>query len=214
MGKTELAPPEDIDGLERILLMTLDPDMIAHCIQSRRTVKPPQYTDQTISRDDMERILELAAWAPTHGKTEPWRLRVYTGETLDDLSANLVRLYHAATPADSVDASKVKKLKVNPMRCSHALLISCQTGMHPKIPVVEDQVATACAVQNMCLMARSLGIASFWSTGPMIYHASAADMFCLDTDETLMGVLYLGYPKSDWPHTSRKPTSDYVRWMD
>lgn len=194
--------------------MNLDSDMISACIQSRRTVKPPHYSERIISREEMEWILEQAAWAPTHGKTEPWRFRVYTGPTLEDLSGDLIRLYHAATPAERVDLASIQKLEVNPLRSSHALLLSCQTGIHPKIPAIEDIEAAACAVHNLCLAARSKGIASFWSTGAMIYHEEATRIFCLEPNKTLMGVLYLGYPKSDWPKAARSPAASYVRWME
>jgi nitroreductase len=194
--------------------MNLDPKMIAAGIQSRRTVKPPHYSERRISREDMDWILEQAAWAPTHGKTEPWRFRVYTGSTLEDLSGDLIRLYHAATPPDEVDNAKIKKLEVNPLHSSHALLLSSQTGINPKMTEIEDTEASACAVHNLCLAARSKGIASFWSTGAMIYHEEATRIFCLEPDKILMGVLYLGYPKSTWPKAVRAPAASYVRWMD
>lgn len=194
--------------------MKIDPDMISACIQSRRTVKPPHYSERIISREDMDWILEQAAWAPTHGKTEPWRFRVYTGQTLEDLSGDLIRLYHAATPPGQVDPVKIQKLEVNPMRSSHALLLCCRTGLHPRIPEIEDLEASACAVHNLCLAARSKGIASFWSTGEMIYHEAAVRIFCLEPDTKLMGILYLGYPRSAWPSAARSPVTSYVRWMD
>ena len=38
-------------------------------------------------RATLEQVLEAANWAPTHGKTEPWRFTVLSPEGLDQLIA-------------------------------------------------------------------------------------------------------------------------------
>ncbi len=46
---------------------------ITELIRNRRTIYPEQYTERVVQRDMLETILTNGLWAPTHGKTQPWR---------------------------------------------------------------------------------------------------------------------------------------------
>lgn len=48
-------------------------------IKTRRSVKPKDFSDEPLSRADLEDILTAANYAPTHGKSEPWRFTVLLG---------------------------------------------------------------------------------------------------------------------------------------
>lgn len=52
------------------------PAQVAALIQSRRSIFPKSMTGATVSRDSIMAMLEAANWAPTHGRTEPWRFVV------------------------------------------------------------------------------------------------------------------------------------------
>jgi len=41
-------------------------------ISTRRSLFPKQMNGQTVPTDVIEKMLELANWAPTHRNTEPW----------------------------------------------------------------------------------------------------------------------------------------------
>ena len=49
------------------------------------TRQPQQHP--SCCRATLEQVLEAANWAPTHGKTEPWRFTVLSPEGLDQLVA-------------------------------------------------------------------------------------------------------------------------------
>ena len=55
-------------------------EAVLQTIRERRTIKPKEFLQETISDEVINEILESANWAPNHGKTEPWRLTVFTGE--------------------------------------------------------------------------------------------------------------------------------------
>ena len=46
-------------------------------IQARRSSKPADMNGQKIDNGIIHQLLELADWAPTHGRTEPWRFIVF-----------------------------------------------------------------------------------------------------------------------------------------
>ncbi|MFT5190675.1 MAG: nitroreductase, partial [Verrucomicrobiales bacterium] len=55
----------------------------------------------SVPREMIELMLENANWAPTHGLTEPWRFRIFQGESRQKLSDTLQRLYQEHTPRES-----------------------------------------------------------------------------------------------------------------
>ena len=55
------------------------PDETLHLIKSRRSVMPKDFSGESVTRAEVEQLLEAANWAPTHGRTEPWRYVVIQG---------------------------------------------------------------------------------------------------------------------------------------
>jgi hypothetical protein len=52
------------------------PEQLSLLIKTRRSIVPKHMTGETVPQDSIETILEAANWAPTHGRTEPWRFVV------------------------------------------------------------------------------------------------------------------------------------------
>ena len=49
-------------------------------ILNRRSIFPKEYkTEEKLSNQEIEMILEAANWAPTHAKNEPWRYAIIEG---------------------------------------------------------------------------------------------------------------------------------------
>ena len=55
------------------------PEETLHLIKSRRSVMPKDFSGESVTRAEVEQFLEAANWAPTHGRTEPWRYVVIQG---------------------------------------------------------------------------------------------------------------------------------------
>ena len=66
------------------------PEETLHLIKSRRSVMPKDFSGESVSRAEVEQLLEAANWAPTHGRTEPWRYVVIQGGAA--VSAYLARV--------------------------------------------------------------------------------------------------------------------------
>jgi len=196
-----------------------DVEQINHLLRTRRTVKPADMdSEREIPRAVVDTLLENANWAPNHGKTEPWRFRVYAGPARQQLAETLVELYEQTTPADQRRADKIDKLSRNPVRASHAIAVFRQRhggGPATKIPELEEVEAVACAVQNLQLSAHAHGLGAFWSTGPMTYNETAtARAFGLQPDWRYLGVVFLGYPKTEPKAGVRKPVADKTEWVE
>lgn len=191
------------------------PEQTEALIRARRTVKPPLFAPTAIPRGVVERLLDAAAWAPTHGMNEPWRFRVYSGAGLRRLEAILTDLYVAVTPPQQHDPVKAAKLRENAAACSHAVAVFTNRDKPGKVPLLEDIEATACAVQNLMLAARAFGIGTFWSTNTVDYGDPQRIAFPgAGPGDRYLGVVFLGYPKGAFPQGNRAPVQTKLTWVE
>jgi nitroreductase len=183
-------------------------------IQSRRTTKPPKMNGRFIPDEQIQQVLALADWAPTHGHTEPWRFVVYAREKVKNFCLAHAELYRTHTAPDKFLEMNYEKLLHMGDQASHVIIAYMQRGDLPKIPALEEIAATSCAIQNLLLGATALGIATYWGSGGMAYKPAMKEMLQLKDEDTVLGILYLGY--ADSPLSTGKrvvPLGEKVRWV-
>lgn len=161
----------------------------------------------------VQQLLELADWAPTHGKTEPWRFLVYTGESLKKFCLQHADLYKAHTDPDKFTSTKYHGIIQNGEKSSHLVVAYMKRQATKKIPLIEEIAAVAAAVEHILLGAQALGIASLWSTGGMTHHESMKKMLGLADEDIVMGLLYLGYTDEVPVEGKRNiPLTEKISW--
>jgi len=90
-------------------------DALTSVVKARRTVKPGAMNAQVIPNETIETLLEMAHWAPTHAKTEPWRFFVYTGEGLQQFCLDHAEMYkNSVTNKNSDLAAFLSSSRDNP----------------------------------------------------------------------------------------------------
>jgi nitroreductase len=185
--------------------------IISATIKNRRSTKPVMMNGKKIPDYQIQSLLELADWAPTHGFTEPWRFVVYA--TASGFSHQHAELYKHSVATENFDQAVYNKLYEQGDKASHVIIAVMKRGNLPKIPVIEEVEAVSCAVQNILLGATALGIASFWSTGGMALRPPMKEFLTLGEDDHVIGILYLGYADNT-PKGSRSiPLEEKINWM-
>ncbi len=185
--------------------------IIANIIKNRRSVKAQAMNGRKIPNEQIEALLELADWAPTHGYTEPWRFVIY--ENPADFCAQHAELYKQSNPGDKFDAFNFNKLLHQGDAVSHVIIAVMKRGDLPKIPALEEIAAASCAIQNILLGATALNIASFWSTGGMALKPELKSFLGYSEDDQVMGILYLGYA-DEFPEGRRMvPIQEKIHWV-
>lgn len=187
---------------------------ITSIIKDRRTIYPEQYTDRKVHKEIVKEVLENAIWAPTHGKTEPWRFSVLTGEALTRLSTFLSDLYKDKTAEEDFNEMKFKKLKNRPLSSSVVIAINMTPDPKGRIAEIEEIEAVACAVQNMYLTCTAYGIGGFWATPKLLNLPETNEFLGLKEGDKCLGLFYMGYPSIDWPKGHRKPLEYVTTWID
>lgn len=186
--------------------------IIADVIKGRRSIKPVKMNGKKIPDEQVKELLQLANWAPTHGRTEPWRFIVYAGDKVKEFCYQHAELYKAHTPSDRFEPANYDKQLHNGDLASHVIIAIMQRGNSPKIPSLEEIAATSIAIQNILLGATAAGMASFLSTGGMTHHVAMKNFFQLKEEDIIMGILYLGYSDEQMAGKRQSEMEEKVVW--
>ena len=187
-------------------------EIIADIISSRRSVKPVKMNGKKIPDEQIRELLKLANWAPTHGRTEPWRFIVYSGEKVKEFCRQHAELYKASTPAEKFEQANYDKQLHNGDLASHIIIAVMQRGNSPKIPALEEIAAASMAIQNILLGATAAGLASFLSTSGMTHHQPMKNFLQLREEDLVMGILYLGYTDVQMEGKRQTGIGEKVTW--
>jgi nitroreductase len=182
-------------------------------IRLRRSIKPDKMKPDPVDRAVLERLLEAANWAPSHGRTEPWRFIVFEGDARKALAEAVVSTMappdQETLPADDPRREKVLRNFLTPPIC---IAIISATSTNPKIVPHEEIISTGIAVEHIQLAARSLGIATYWTSGEKAFHARMAKFLGITAPHQCLGFLYVGWPAIEWPAGERQPIAHKVTW--
>jgi nitroreductase len=180
---------------------------------NRRSTKPTDLNGKLIDDQQIRQLLELANWAPSHGLTEPWRFIVYSGEAVRQFCRQHAEQYKQTTPPDKFNSAKYEKQAHNGDLASHLIVVYMRRGGNPNIPALEEICATAAAADNILLGAEALGIAVLWSTGGSVSQPIMKEYLGLDTEDVILGLLYLGYTDEPPRPGKRTPVTEKTKWI-
>lgn len=189
---------------------------ITDVIRDRRSISPEYYSDRKVHREQVEKILNNAIWAPNHGSTQPWTFKVFMGDGRQKLSDFLSALYAQKFTGEDFKQKKFEKLKNRPLMSGAIIAVSLKRNPESKIIEMEEIEAVACAIQNMYLTCTAWGLGSFWSSPKLIYTEEMKDFLGLEGDDKCLALFYIGYPKQDyeWPKGHRKPIEYFTEWVE
>lgn len=183
-------------------------------VRDRRSIRPSDFTDREVRREIVEVVLGNAVWAPNHGLTQPWRFTVFTGEGRQRLSTFAGEEYTRTTPAEKFMQRKFDNMVQRPLQSTVVVALGMERDPKGKIPLLEEELAMACAVQNMYLTCTAYGLGAFWGTGAVLTGEGMVRFLGLRPEDRCLGLFFMGYPKIEWPKGYRKPLPDVVRYID
>jgi len=174
-------------------------------IKNRKSVFPQFHTDQPVSQEIINEVLEAANLAPSHKKTEPWRFRVYTGTGRLKLTEAVKTVYEAARAPEVRNPKVVPKFAKKFEQSTVCVAVFLSRDPEESVPEWEEVAAVACAVENMWVSLAGHGLGGFWSSPGFLcgdygqWPDSAANERCL-------GIFYFGHyempelprPRGDW----------------
>jgi len=185
-------------------------ETIKQVINQRRSIFPPSYTGQDISKELLTELLDCADAAPTHKLTQPWRFVVFREQGLVRLADQLESLYMAHTSPEQFLQKKLENTRNKVLRSGAVMaIVASYSGT---VPQWEELAATACAVQNLWLAASAAGIGGYWSSPGTIKHMG--DFLDLAAHEECLGFFYMGYHDEPPREARRGPVAEKIRWEE
>ncbi len=179
-------------------------------IRFRRSINQAFLKPDNVDENIIEEMLEAAMYAPSHGRTDPWRFTVFTGEARRALGETFATSYKLGTPEDKYKAenetAQRERVWLAPIWIS--------IGMQPsgKFPEWEEIAAVAASVQNMNLVAASYKLGCYWTSGLVTLHEHTVKFVGLESPAKTLGFLYIGYPKENYPTPTQKDWRGKVVW--
>ena len=148
-------------------------------IKERRSIR--QYSQEPVSEDQLNQILEAGRWAPSRGNSQPWKFIVLND---DQIKKEL---------ADTISSGKF--LAQAPQGI--AVVVDPKVSKHP-------EQERAAAIQNLLLAAHALGLGTCWiSVRGTDWAKMAAQVLGIPDEEWLISVVSIGYP-AEAPEKGRK----------
>lgn len=176
---------------------------ILNALNQRQSVKADLLGDPVPDDAELQDILQAGMSAPDHGAVRPWRFKIIRGEDRNHLAGLFAKALKANDP--TADDEAIATIRSKPMR-SPLIVAVCAEIMenHPKVPPVEQIVATACATQNILLAANEKGYGAILLSGWPAHDKTVKEGLGLQAKDEIVGFLYLGTP-TEAPREKKRP---------
>lgn len=193
-----------------------DPQEIATWIKNRKsTFVNGLQEGSKIDDSIIEKLLENASWAPSHGLVQAWQFKVFAEEGVKRFFDVQQQIYKEITPPEKFLDFKYNGYSDKWKRVSHIVSIIAKRDPFKRFPKQEDIVSVACAVQNIYLSLDAFNIGGYLSTGDICYSTEMRDFLALEKEDTPIGFFILGIPDETFqrPERIRQAASDKTEWI-
>lgn len=163
-------------------------EAVLEAIFARRSIR--QYTNDPVSQQDVQTILEAGRWAPSGLNNQPWRFAVVRDPTLKDEIAELTRYREIIRNAPVIIA----------------VFMDNDAGYDR----VKDCQGIGACVQNMWLATHALGLGGVWLGEILRNKERVGEILKVPESYELMAVLAIGHPKHRQQKSNRKSLSELI----
>ncbi len=168
---------------------------LAEAIRGRRSVR--RFKSDPIPRDVVEKILDLALWAPSAMNKQDWRFIVVEGAkkaALLKITAGAFEYFRPILEKNFPDKPKVLE---NSKRFFETygnapIIVLAYGGYFPSGEA--DPHSVSLAVQNLLLAAHDAGLGAVWADAAVFYMEKEINELMGMTDRKLVTLIPIGYP--------------------
>lgn len=157
----------------------------------------------------MQKIYQAALRAPDHAGLTPWRLIEFSGAGLEKLGQMFVKAKVYQEPNTSLEDQN--RLAALPLRAPLVIAVIARVQEHPKIPAIEQVLSAGCVAYGLVLAAQAQGFAAIWRSGLISHDKVLHQAMGLQTNEELVGFIYLGTPTGEFKTISHQEVHNFVQ---
>lgn len=183
-------------------------EIVASVINDRRTVSPRRLVGRGPSTEQVTEMIEAACAAPDHRRLRPWRFILIRNDErtqLENLFEAAARETHGNLNAAQTDRAREKAMNGV---CLIAVVGSIRDDV-PDVPTCEQWVSVGAAVQNIMLIATSMGFGTAMVSGDKVATRALQEGIGLGSSEQLLGFIAFGTPTRQ-PSAIERPKAEDV----
>lgn len=178
-------------------------------LSTRRSAKPREMTAPGPSQAEIERMVEIAARVPDHGKLAPWRFVVIPDAARAAFGDLLERSYAAEFgTGPEVNLAKVREFAAEGQGL--VVVLSVPVREH-KIPVWEQEMSAGAACLNLLHAATAMGYTGCWLTGWAAYSPGVYAGLGGEPGGRVAGFIFLGTPGRELEERPRPALGQVLR---
>lgn len=153
-------------------------------------------TDPAPSRAQRDNIFRAALRAADHGNLRPWRFLVVEGVARNRLGEIYLKASERSEEGEEpLSDAQRERYRAMPLRAPLILIAITCLQEHPKVPLNEQRMSTAGAVQAVLIAAFAEGVGAYWRTGELAENRQVARALGLADNEEISGFIYMGTPQ-------------------
>lgn len=157
-------------------------------IKTRRCIR--EYTDEPVSGEDLDLMIEAARWAPSGLNNQPWRFMKITDRGLIERLSQLTRYRGLIGGAQAL------------------IVVFLDHGeMYDR---TKDIQSAGAAIQNMLLAAHDAGLGACWVGEILNRRNEVEDLLRVHPDLELMAVVTVGHPVEKVRAGVRHPFEQFI----
>ena len=167
---------------------------LSEAIKGRRSIR--KFKPQPVSKETIERILDLAIWAPSGMNRQEWYFVVVRGEKKESLLKLFAAAFETVRP-------NLEKVFADKPKIVEGMKSFFQTYGGAPVFIVAyagksasgqwDTHSTGVALQNLLLAAYAEGLGAVWTDGILVKEPEINALLGID-GRKLVAVVPLGYP--------------------
>lgn len=183
---------------------------VMQVIRDRRSQKT--FTDRPVDQDDIRAMLDAAVLAPNHKMTQPWSFAVLgrlSKRTYGEIRAHLKLRAEIDTPGVQEKREKI----IAETAAVPAVIVVMQKLEGDPHRKREDYAAVFMAVENILLVATSMGLGSKVHTGDVLNAVPMRELVRAEENEQIVAIIHLGEPAEEMKAKVRVPAADKTRWI-
>ncbi len=162
-------------------------------LETRRSASAKAMTEPGPSKQQVQRLLNIAVRVPDHGKLTPWRFILFEGDARERAGRIVAVRYHELHPGHGEQTLQLQRDMFSRAPCVIGV-VSTATADHPKIPEWEQVMSAGAVCQNMLIAATAMELGAQWISGWFAYDRQVLSAFGLSDEERIAGFVYLGTP--------------------
>eukprot|EP01155_Anaeramoeba_flamelloides_P032288 Anaeramoba_flamelloidesa92392_39.p2 GENE.a92392_39~~a92392_39.p2 ORF type:complete len:208 (+),score=6.33 a92392_39:1506-2129(+) len=189
---------KEIDSLKQIML-------------SRRDIRGNRFIDKKIKKKVLEQILHSANCAPSVGFSQPWKFVIIKDEKIREKIYKNFKKENTKAKEIFKDKALYKDLKLEGIKESYLNIAvfykkSKKDILGQTTQKKMGEYSVVCAIENMWLMARALGVGLGWVS--ILKPKKVKKIIGVSNEYKLIGYLTLGYVKE----FLEKPELESLGW--